>query len=43
MPFHLPMNMRIALLLLGASAILTGVFAGNIIDFVDANMIPLLY
>ena len=42
-PFHLPMNMRIALLLLGVSAILTGVFAGNIIDFVNANMIPLLY
>ena len=40
-PFHLPLNMRIPLLLLSAGAIFTGLFAGTILDFVNAKIIPL--
>ena len=41
-PFHLPIGMRIALLLLGAGAIFTGLFAGSIIDFVNSHIITVL-
>ena len=41
-PFHLPLNMKIPLLLLSAGAVLTGLFAGTIIDFVSNKIIPAL-
>jgi hypothetical protein len=36
------MNMRIPLLLLSAGAVLTGLFAGQIISFVSEKIIPVL-
>ncbi|MBR1437205.1 MAG: hypothetical protein IJ587_01590 [Synergistaceae bacterium] len=41
-PFHMPVNMKIPLLFLSAGAVLTGVFAGQIIDFVNTRIIPAL-
>jgi multicomponent Na+:H+ antiporter subunit D len=41
-PFHLPVNMKIPLLLLSAGAVLTGLFAGHIISFVSEKIIPVL-
>ncbi|MBQ7592810.1 MAG: hypothetical protein IJU48_00475 [Synergistaceae bacterium] len=41
-PFHLPLNMKIPLLMLSAGAVLTGLFAGTIIDFVSNKIIPAL-
>ena len=41
-PFHMPVNMRIPLLLLSAGAVLTGVFAGQIVEFVNSKIIPAL-
>ena len=41
-PFHLPLNMRIPLLLLSAGAVFTGLFAGPLINFVSEKIIPVL-
>ncbi|MBQ7577353.1 MAG: hypothetical protein IJT21_03685 [Synergistaceae bacterium] len=41
-PFHLPLNMRIPLLLLAAGAVLTGLFAGTLIDFVNGKIISVV-
>ena len=41
-PFHLPLNMRIPLLLLAAGAVLTGIFAGQLINFVNDKIISVL-
>ena len=42
-PFKLlPLKMLIPLLLLSAGTILTGVFGGTIIDFVNTRIIPVL-
>ena len=41
-PFNLPWNMKIPLLMLSAGAVFTGLFAGTIIDFVSNKIIPAL-
>ena len=41
-PFKLSWNMKTALLFLSAGAVLTGIFAGYIADFVGSKIIPVL-
>ncbi len=41
-PFKLPLNMKIALLLLSAGAVVCGVLAGYIVEFVGSKIIPVL-
>ncbi|MBQ7733649.1 MAG: hypothetical protein IJT58_06485 [Synergistaceae bacterium] len=41
-PFHMPWIMRVPLILLSVGAVLTGLFAGEILDFVNSKIIAVL-
>lgn len=41
-PFKLPVNMRVPLVMLSAGAVLAGIFAGPLVEFVSESIVPVL-